>query len=211
MKKFILFLSFILTACQVPAPVEPVPAPPLPSLPPITVSRPVLAWERGHPERAAWSAELRSQVLGALPQLKLASDWNSYCKGFQSKSTDQQVDAISAMAVAISLFESAYNPKSIYHEPPPLGVDSIGLFQLSYEDNMKWCPMSRAKSNLTDPLVNIDCAIPEMAVLIAKDGVVAMGGKGTARRGLARYWSVMWPTGHLSEIKRAVLALPFCQ
>lgn len=191
------------TAPALPAPEPTFDAPEASDLP--------LAWEKNHPERAAWSKVLRENIAQNLPTFLKASDWTLYCSKFNQLSAAEKIDAIATMSVAIALYESAYKPASVYHEPPLLGVDSIGLFQLSYEDEMQWCAMDRKKGNLVDPLVNIQCAIPEMAKLIDKDGVVAEGQIRGTRKGLARYWSTMWPKGHLNDIRKAVQTLPFCK
>jgi hypothetical protein len=179
-----------------------------------TVYTPVtLVWEKDHPERLNWSRELRTQVRLKLVDFVKAKDWDLFCPKFKSLTDDQKVDAISTMAVGMALFESSYKAETVYHEPPPLGVDSVGLFQLSYEDNMKWCSMNKAKGNLKDALVNIQCAVPMMAKLISQDGVVRSGDKlpRNERKGVSRYWSVTWPSKHLKEISASVKSLSFCK
>lgn len=183
-----------------PAPVEQVPSD----------SSLALAWEKDHPERATWSRVLREEIARKLPQFKKAADWNLYCAKFAGLNDAQKIEVISTMAVAIAYYESAYNPKSI-NPDDVAGTASIGLYQLSYEDEMKWCAMDRKKANLTDPLVNIQCAIPEMARLIEKDGVIASGQLKFLRRGLARYWAVIWPKNNLYDIRKKVQSLNFCK
>lgn len=214
MKLILLTLCLVFTACQSTPISSPVPDDHSQDVILIDSPEPTympLAWEKNHPERVVWSARLRMQITQNLPAFLKAGDWSLYCSKFTLLSEGEKVDAIATMAVAIALYESSYKPASVYHEPPPLSVDSIGLYQLSYEDKMKWCDMDRQKGNLIDPLVNIDCAIPEMASLIVRDKVVAAGQKKGTRQGLARYWSVMWPTGHLSDIRKAVQSLSFCK
>jgi hypothetical protein len=179
-----------------------------------------LAWESGHPERAAWSAELRRQFTAALSSFDQASDTSAYCTRYAELSVDQRVAVWATMAVAIAKYESAYNPASI----APCDANctaSIGLYQLSYEDQMSWCAMNKAAGNLIDPIVNIRCAVPEMQRLVARDGVVASGWtvKSSAKvpaaaRGLSRYWSTMWNSsnsnGKSAAIQTATQSLAFC-
>jgi hypothetical protein len=75
---------------------------------------------------------------------------------------------------------------------PPLSVDSVGLLQLSYEDQSAYHlePLDRQRRTLEDPLVNLRCSMTIMAHLIARDRVVARG-TGDHSRGAAAYWSVL--------------------
>jgi len=155
-----------------------------------------------------WSGELRNQISLKLDSFKAAVDWKDYCAGFYRLSDTDKIEVIYALAIQICKYESncydaAYSPDD-YN-----GTDSIGLYQLSYEDDMKWCAMDYKKKNLIDPYVNIKCAIPEMARLIKQDEQIAGGYEKGTRKGLSRYWAVMWNTvdskqGHLEQIKEAV-------
>jgi len=171
-----------------------------------------LAWEKQHPERKPWSIALRAEIGKKLDDFDRATDLDLYCPRYRKLSTDDRVSAIAAMAVAIAKFESGYNPKQHFGEPPPLGYDSIGLFQLSYEDGFTWCELDRGKKSLEDPINNIRCAVPEMARLIAKDGVVAAGTDKASAQGLARYWSVVREGAkhHLQAIRTITASTPFC-
>lgn len=107
--------------------------------------------------------------------------------------------------VAISWHESKWHPNEIYHEPPPLGVDSVGLLQLSYEDEKPYGlePLSRVAKSLQDPLVNLRCGVKIIAKLVAHDKVVESN-SGKKFGGASRYWSVIRQGHHLEDIKRAV-------
>lgn len=169
-----------------------------------------LKWEENHKERAPWSLQVMKQFKENLSSFEKASDVKTFCPKFSSLDESKKVHALSTMAVAIALYESSYNPNSIYHEPPPLGIDSVGLYQLSYEDKFSWCNLDRKSKTLQNPMINIDCAIPKMAKLAAQDGIISGGSTG-AWRGLARYWSVMRPSGKKGKIQEAVLGLSFCK
>ena len=204
---FVVAALVCLLRCQtIPAPTTQNPPPPPP---PTSTDTPTpvasLSWESSHPERAAWSKELRSQIADVLPAFDAASDRTSFCPKYASLTTAQRIDVWATMAVKIVYLESGYDPNNKYYETT-MGIYSIGLFQLSYEDKMKWCNMNP----LTDPIVNIRCAIPEMKWLVNKDGVVATG-SGSSSRGLARYWSTMRQSGHYSEIVAVTRALSYCK
>lgn len=190
---------------------EPAPPPPPPPPPP-ELLMPGLAWENNHSERLPWSAELRTQVRANLLSFNKATDWADFCPGWGSLSDDNKVDVVATMAVGIAKFESNYNPHTIFHEPPPLGVDSVGLFQLSYENGFTWCTLDRPNKSLEDPINNIKCAVPKMAKLIAKDKIIAAGSTGANAMGLSRYWSVMrlGSGHHLEDIRAMTHNLPVC-
>ena len=213
MTKFILVfaaLAFLLRCQTIPATTTQCPPPPPP---PTSTDTPTpgvpLSWESSHPERAAWSTELRSQIKSVLSVFDSASDVASFCPKYNSLTEAQRIDVWATMAVKITLFESSYDPNNKYYETT-MGIYSIGLFQLSYEDNMKWCKMTPGTYPLTDPILNIKCAVPEMAWLIKKDGVIATG-SGSSSRGLGRYWSTMRQSGHYGEIVAATRALSYCK
>lgn len=207
MKNLIMF-AFALTLLGCTTVPIPLPAEPVTTSPTTLALK--LKWETGHPERALWSTEIRKLFKENLDSFNSAADVKGYCGKWSTLNSDQKITVLGTMAVAIALYESDYNPGNVYHEPPPLSVDSIGLYQLSYEDQMKWCSMVRASNTLKDPITNIRCAIPEMAMLAKKDGVIS-GGSSGAWRGLPRYWSTMRPTGKLTQIKSATNSLEFCK
>ncbi len=172
-----------------------------------------LPWEKAHPERKAWSNALMSDLSDHLASFGSARDIGSFCPNYARLSAADRVWVIATIAVAIAKFESNFNPRQHFGEPPPLGYDSIGLFQLSYEDGFKWCRMNRAAKSLEDPVTNIACTVPEMARLVATDRVLAAGTNSRNTRGLARYWSVVrrGEKHHLGEIRAMATALPHCK
>ena len=181
--------------------------------PPVVENLPALAWESGHPERTAWSAALRTAFHIRLAEIGVPADIGGYCPTFAALNDAGRVEALSTMAVAIARRESSYQPDQVYPEPPPLSVDSVGLFQLSYEDGFAWCQLDRASASLKDPVNNINCAVGEMARLVQRDGVVASGADVQGGKGLSRYWSVIQDgSAHKkSEIQSTVRALAICQ
>src|SRR4051812_11337905 len=81
---------------------------------------PPLAWEQGHPERRPWSRELLAQVRLRLASFDRAADIASFCPRYGSLSAAERSRVIATIAVGIARFESSYNPRLHYHEPPPL-------------------------------------------------------------------------------------------
>lgn len=162
----------------------------------------VLSWEVGHPERKSWTAKVEVLLKELMPKLDKAQDFEKLL----GKKPADKYKAWGEVIVAVVKFESNYNPKTVYGEPPPLGYDSIGLLQLSYEDNAGYpfCKLSRAQKNLLDPLVNLNCGVRIMAQLIAKDGHISgshLNAKGkTVYTGASAYWSTLRPKRKLPEV-----------
>lgn len=159
-----------------------------------------LSWDNVN-ERKAWSAELLNAIASHKAELD-AGNPEGFISGYNHLAAEQQLKFWAELVIAMAHFESSWNPHAIFHEPPPLGVDSVGLLQLSYEDqpNYKLEPLDRAKRSLEDPLVNLRCGIKIMAKLLTNDHVVATG-TGKHSRGAARYWSVLREGHHVNEIK----------
>ena len=168
-----------------------------------------LSWD-SKPERKPWSTELIKAVQAHLADLEKGSP-DQFIAGYSGLSADRKILFWAELVVAMAKFESSWNPHNIFHEPPPLGVDSVGLLQLSYEDQPVYGlePLSREQKSLEDPLVNIRCGVKILARLISKDGVitkeVVVDGK-RKFRGASRYWSVLreGTRHHLNEIKAMV-------
>ncbi|HEX8693783.1 MAG TPA: transglycosylase SLT domain-containing protein [Longimicrobium sp.] len=159
-----------------------------------------LSWDTKE-ERKAWSAELLKAIAAHKADLDSGRP-DDFIAGYQKLTPEQQVKFWAELIIGMAKFESSWNPHTIYHEPPPLGIDSVGLLQLSYEDQPSYAlePLDREKKSLEDPLVNLRCGVKIMARLLAKDHVVASG-KGSKSRGAARYWSVLREGHHIDEIK----------
>ncbi|HEX6371320.1 MAG TPA: transglycosylase SLT domain-containing protein [Longimicrobium sp.] len=159
-----------------------------------------LSWDAVE-ARKAWSAELLNAVRAHKAELDLGNP-EAFIPGYNQLTADQQLKFWGELIVAMAKFESGWKPNVIFHEPAPLNIDSVGLLQLSYEDqpNYKLEPLDRAKKSLEDPLVNLRCAVKIMARLVAKDRVVASGAKKQSR-GAARYWSVLREGHKVDQIK----------
>lgn len=153
-----------------------------------------LSWEHGHPERAAWSAELFKKISASLPVFENAQDLEDFCR---LSAESPPTISMAEMFVQISFYESGWDPKSLYQEPPPPrgpGTLSIGLFQMSYGDG-DGCPAGKTGADLTDPIVNIDCAVNKAVALIKHSGKIT---------GMAAYWSTMRKAHYLKQIEASI-------
>ncbi len=163
------------------------PEPPKAVVVPTSFASAPLAWEHNHPERKVWSNELRSQFRTYLQTISPSVAASDLCPGWASMTADQQVNALSAMAVSLASHESSFIPTARLFESN--GTWSIGLFQISYEDEFKWCKMDRASESLNDPLNNIDCAVGEIARVAKSDAT--MNNPDKPYKGMSTYWSTM--------------------
>ena len=153
---------------------------------------PKISWETAkNPERRAWSVKTCALIDELMPKLDKASDLKRFGSGDKKK---LWAEIISAMVY----FESGYNPKSYYMEPPPLNYHSIGLLQLSYSDAKyyKFCKLDEKKKNLEDPIVNLDCGVRILAQLIEKRGAITT----PDNKGGAAYWSVLREKRKLPDV-----------
>lgn len=161
-----------------------------------------LSWDNSI--RKPWSLELLKAL--SLHKADLdAGNPEDFVAGYSTISEDRQLKFWAELIIAMAKFESSWKPTAVFHEPPPLGVDSIGLLQLSYQDQPIYHlePLDPARDSLKDPLINLRCGIKILAHWLVKDKVVASSAGGH-HRGAARYWSVVreGATHHLREIKQ---------
>jgi hypothetical protein len=165
-----------------------------------------LSWDNV-PQRQAWSQKLIASVSEKKTDLEQGNP-NGFVAGYSTLATDALKTKFWAeLLVAIAKFESDWDPKNVFHEPPPLGVNSIGLLQLSLKDQNGYqvSPHITDENELKDPLLNLGWGVTIFAHLIAQDSVVASGsGKpGDAAKGAARYWSVL-RAGHKIDLIKAL-------
>ncbi len=178
-----------LFAPKPPGTVLPFPQPAKPSAPgPIK-----MPWDGKHKDAAAWTVHLLGELRASkLPDIKL-SDASNFSGLLASPDREQRVIALAQLIAIMAQFESNFKPTTVYHEPPPLGIDSVGLLQLSYEDARHYNTLpalDRSKRSLEDPLVNLTCTVRIMEHLVSQDKQLA-GLVGSKYKGLSRYWSVM--------------------
>jgi hypothetical protein len=161
-----------------------------------------LTWDSA-PERQAWSRQLLESIAAAKEPLDRGHP-DEFAPGYATLPPSRQIKFWAELLVAIAHFESSWKPHEVFHEPPPLGVDSVGLLQLSYEDEPVHHleHLDRANRSLEDPLVNLRCGVKILSTLVARDAVVAAT-VAEKHRGGARYWSVVraGDRHHLEKIR----------
>jgi hypothetical protein len=170
-----------------------------------------LAWKN-----PGWDQVLYDSLRPRMKELSQAKDIEKYCSNFQKLPLEGKIQVYAHLMVAIAKYESGYKPGTVFEESN--GVDSIGLFQLSYGD--RFCPANHHQGDLKSPAVNIRCAVSLFAYFVSKDGILASGGYvkygAPPAKGAARYWSVLRVPDkkskhHLAEIKALTAKAPGCQ
>ncbi|HME59567.1 MAG TPA: hypothetical protein VKF63_14575 [Terracidiphilus sp.] len=177
-----------------------------------------LTWENiNHPERKAWSDELRKAIEPNLRVLETANDITNFAPNYAILSEKQRIDVWASLFAAIASFEDPhYKTAASYTETKILNkktgkyytaFPSIGLFQLSYKEQTAygWEHVDKNAKSLEDPLVNIRCGVKVLVHLVGRDHVIASGNAQNPRGG-ARYWSVLQEgkSHHLKEIQEMV-------
>ncbi len=174
---------------------------------PTLAATPRLTWDNVE-GRKKWSEQLLASVAESLPALESA-DVSAFAPRYSDLDPVARLRFWGEFFVAMSWYESAWDPRCVYHEPPPLSVDSIGLLQLSYEDarvyDLEPLDPRDAEHSLKNPVVNLRCGVAILARLVARDHVVTQT-SGRSHRGGARYWSVLRPRRRLKQIRRWVLS-----
>jgi hypothetical protein len=166
-----------------------------------------LSWEsQSHPERKAWSTKLLELVSTHKARLDQGNP-NVFISGYDGLSADLQRKFWAELIVAMAKFESSWNPNDVYHEPPPLGINSVGLLQLSLPDgaNYHLQPALNNENQLKDALINLEWSVQILAHLLARDKVVASSTNGKFRGGAA-YWSVLRAGHKIDQIIALVKA-----
>lgn len=171
-----------------------------------------LSWEKGHPERKAWSDQARVTAGVVLRDLDKAIDVSRFCPKYAELGAFNRVQFWAELVSVMSYFESGWKPATVFKEPAPLNNLSVGLLQLSTSDakNYKSIPQCAAISTtpgLMDPLKNLDCGIRILAHWVGKDGVVTS----VNNYGGSKYWSVLREKRKLPEVLIMIRKLKVCQ
>lgn len=192
----------LLAACASPD----LPNAPSAALPSAAAPAP-LGWEDGSAERRLWSETLRAALRPHLATFAKAADGAAFCPAWEGLAPEDRLEVVATLAVGVSRYESGHNPAAVAGKRRK--VQWVGLFQLATDGVFARCAAAEGGS-LTDPLLNIRCAVPAMAELVAEDGRLAGGDAGPA--GLARWWTVLRPgrRGTLAGIRAETAALPVC-
>jgi hypothetical protein len=218
MKTTIIVLLMILTSCT--SKLEKTPVFPSPE-------RLKLSWEKGHPERQAWSDTLVAALAQKIPDMSKAKDIKTFCPKFELLEPIQKTRAFAELMIGMAKFESNWKPETSYREcsktkcvygsgcfkHPTYGycmkgnpkydggvVTSRGLLQMSISSSLSYGCELKDSSDLHDVAKNLKCAV------IILDKQIKRTGSMTDR---SNYWSTLKSTyskNHIKEISSMVQA-----
>jgi hypothetical protein len=92
------------------------------------------------------------------------------CPSYYTMSEQSKVNFWTLVIIAITKFESGFDPGSRYLEGAPINAYSEGLLQLSYgdENNYKGLFIDKAKGNILDPEANLRSGVIILARQLKK-------------------------------------------
>ena len=151
--------------------------------------------------KKSWpNADWQQEVYKRVQDMPKVSDGKEFCPN--GMTPENWVHLLSAVAY----YESGYSPAKVYREKFRNGrgelILSTGLFQISYEQSRHrdYGYPRVTTEQLKDPITNIDIAVKIAKRIVGGNGVVT-NHSGSSWKGMARAWSVMRPSGKLSQIK----------
>jgi hypothetical protein len=137
-------------------------------------------------------------------------DIASFCPAYTSQSPAGRASFWQALLTAVVKPESNYETATAYWEDGRQQQFSLGLLQLSYNDNAGYSCGFTTEAQVTDPDRNLACGIRIVSKLVKRDGRI--GGDAGSTNGAAAYWSTLRSSSRArAEIIRVTTELPVCQ
>ncbi len=142
------------------------------------------------------------------PKADGAASLENVCPRYEALSAAQRARFWTLAMASMSFYESAFNPRTRFFEPPPLSKYSEGLFQLSKDDggHGRACDFFTNGRDILNPFHNIECAVQVLDRQIARKGEFFTPG-------YFFYWSVL--RNKIPEITQQIVSrnelVPFCQ
>jgi hypothetical protein len=165
----------------------------LPTVLPIPVPEPVisLSWEKNHPERAAWSKILMTEISDAFETLDKAKDINIFCPKYTKALTKaQKLNAWGEFFVWLAYYESGWDEKEMDQDVGDAGdfsTYSTGLFQVSAIDieaySLQKVLHNYSYKDLQTVEPNIKLAMALMSRQILRQGLICVSSN--------VYWSTL--------------------
>ena len=171
--------------------VEVIPAKTGPNTSNIAKPRISLYWENTtekHDERKPWSDAISINIDKYFANYDIAKDTTRFCPKYKSLTKDQKKKAIGEFFVALSYYESGFNPKS---ESVDVGSKndkgswSVGLYQMSGNDGAAKA-LGVDYLGLKDPIKNINVAMYQMNTQIKNTGLFILPNSSKYR-----YWAII--------------------
>lgn len=163
--------------------------------------------------RPEWSEFTQNTILRMGKNLlkadpNVAASVENLCPRYNVLTAAQRARFWTVAMASISYYESAFNPRTRFFEPPPLSKYSEGLFQLSLDDGGygRSCDFLANGRDILDPFHNIECAIQVLDRQLVRKGEFFTPG-------YFYYWSVL--RNKIPEITQQIVSrrhlMPFCQ
>lgn len=183
--------------------------------PPVASERIPLYWTNTtspRPERKPWTAAVYANLDKYFEVYDFAADTTRICPKYKSLTVDQKKKALGEFLVALSFYESGFNPKS---ESVDVGTKndkgswSVGLFQMSGSDGAAKA-LRVDYFGLKDPVKNINVAMYQFNTQVKNTGLFIL--PNTSKY---RYWAIILSGNRYSKIPevlaRVLKHAPFCK
>ena len=138
-------------------------------------------WDHAHADSETWTLTTLFEISAHRKDLEKARDLEEFCPGYSRASSYQKDTCWLRLISAMAKFESSFRPKATYLEAT--GQTSVGLLMM----DPRHCPNAPTLEKLQIAEPNIQCAIPRLALLVARDSMIS----GPKNSGGAAYWSVL--------------------
>lgn len=177
---------------------------------------PALSWEnttQPHPERKPWSIILIDEISENFEILDKAKDIKFFCPKYESLGKDLKLQAWGEFFVALSYYESAYDPKNYsvdVGDPSDKRTYSTGLWQVSASDIENYNLSKKLPAYTFQDLLTIEpnakLTLALMSRQIEKNGLIVQ----------PLFKNVYWATlyrgryDEIDQIANRVKKLKFC-
>lgn len=157
-----------------------------------------LAWDKHSKYTSSWSKTIYSTIKTETPELlgqNIASDVEIFCPKYQSLNENQRLNFWGQFIVALSKYESSWNPTTSVVETLMKGNDPVtkkhiaseGLLQLSYQDEKnyrmdcgfdyekdKYLHPNDPQKTILNPHLNLKCGIRILASQLRNKGSIVL-------------------------------------
>jgi hypothetical protein len=163
---------------------------------------PAMRWDH-RPEAAQWTrAALGAlQTHGAALPRSLPADIEGFCPGYERASQAERQAFWAGLISALAKHESTWNPRAVGG-----GGRWFGLVQIAPRTARSYGCRAQSGAALQEGGANVNCAVRIMARTVARDGVIAKGG-----RGVAADWGPMKVAAKRADIAAWTRSQDYCR
>lgn len=163
---------------------------------------PVARWDH-HPEATVWTQATLEALDGpGAPLVALVpGDIETWCPGYGTATAEQRKAFWVGLLSALAKHESTWRP-----DVSGGGGKWHGLLQISPGTARGYGCAAQSASALKDGGANLRCAIRIMGRTVARDGVIAAGG-----RGVAADWGPFHQAGKRADMQAWTREQPYCR